>query len=322
MTTTVSRRSGATPLPRRWIAVLATVLGLAAIIAGQLGPNRYRIEGDLAKRADAALSAAGQPRATVSFAGQDALVVATSEADAESARSVLAAVPGVRNVSIRVVMPAENTEGTPGTPDTPDTPGTPERSGNPIGTGIPGTAEGSGIPTGTGSPEGTDRSGGTGDPRVTENAGTPDDAGDTAAEATRRRLIESAERARAVLAEREREMAVQKQLDDLAALTFDSGGSRLTAESRNVLKEVAVLLEADPKLGLRVGGHTDSRGSTAANLALSRDRAAAVKSALVEYGVPADRLTAKGYGESRPAVPNDTAGHRAENRRVELVIHS
>lgn len=261
MTTTDSRRSGTAPFSRRWTAVLVTVLGLAAIIAGQLGPNRYRIEGDLAKRAEAALSAAGQPQASVSFAGQDALVVATSEVDADRARSVVAAVPGVGDVSTRVVVP---------------------------------TAE-------------------------TENATTTVDA---AAEANRRRLAEAAERARAVLAERERSLAVQTRLDDFPALTFDTGGASLTPESRKTLKRVAALLKASPDTVLRVGGHTDSRGSTAANLALSRERAEAVESALIEYGVAPARLAAKGYGESRPAVPNDTAGHRAENRRVELVIQS
>jgi outer membrane protein OmpA-like peptidoglycan-associated protein len=71
---------------------------------------------------------------------------------------------------------------------------------------------------------------------------------------------------------------------------------------------------------VEVGGHTDSVGSEAYNQGLSERRADAVRDYLMSKGVKASRLTARGYGESRPVASNDTEEGRAENRRVELVV--
>ena len=65
-------------------------------------------------------------------------------------------------------------------------------------------------------------------------------------------------------------------------------------------------------------GYTDSIGSEAYNLKLSQKRADAVRNAMIKKGAPADRITAKGYGEASPAASNSTKAGRAENRRVEL----
>lgn len=65
-------------------------------------------------------------------------------------------------------------------------------------------------------------------------------------------------------------------------------------------------------------GYTDSIGSDAYNLKLSQKRADAVRNAMIKKGAPADRITAKGYGEASPAASNSTKAGRAENRRVEL----
>ncbi len=70
---------------------------------------------------------------------------------------------------------------------------------------------------------------------------------------------------------------------------------------------------------VEVAGHTCNIGTDAYNLGLSQRRAEAVRNYLIGKGVSADRLTAKGYGESRPAVSNATREGRAQNRRVELV---
>jgi outer membrane protein OmpA-like peptidoglycan-associated protein len=99
--------------------------------------------------------------------------------------------------------------------------------------------------------------------------------------------------------------------------TFKSADIRL--ESERVLREIAGVLEMHPDWKLRVGGHTDGIGDDAANLDLSKRRAAAVKDTLVKkFGIDGGRLSTGGYGESVPQATNETPEGRARNRRVEL----
>jgi len=101
---------------------------------------------------------------------------------------------------------------------------------------------------------------------------------------------------------------------------FDSDQSVVKPESEPALKEMAKLLQADPKLSVRVVGHTDSTGDLVHNMSLSEARAKAVVEALTaKHGVAAARLTAHGVGPLAPVASNDTEEGRAMNRRVELV---
>jgi outer membrane protein OmpA-like peptidoglycan-associated protein len=103
-------------------------------------------------------------------------------------------------------------------------------------------------------------------------------------------------------------------------ILFATGKADLQPESRPVLKEIAATLREHGDLKILIEGHTDNVGSAASNLALSEGRAAAVKATLVsEFGVTGDRITTKGLGDTKPAVPNTTAVGRAQNRRVEIV---
>jgi outer membrane protein OmpA-like peptidoglycan-associated protein len=103
-------------------------------------------------------------------------------------------------------------------------------------------------------------------------------------------------------------------------ILFETGKSDLKPESRPVLKEIAATLKDHPDLKILIEGHTDNVGSAATNLTLSDARAAAVRAALVsEFGIAGERLTTKGLGDTKPAVPNSTPAGRAQNRRVELV---
>ncbi len=89
--------------------------------------------------------------------------------------------------------------------------------------------------------------------------------------------------------------------------------------SEPVLKEIAAVLRKNPGWTLSIVGHTDGIGNPAANLDLSRRRAASVKTALVgRYAIDADRLTTGGFGASEPQATNNTPEGRARNRRVEL----
>jgi outer membrane protein OmpA-like peptidoglycan-associated protein len=103
-------------------------------------------------------------------------------------------------------------------------------------------------------------------------------------------------------------------------ILFATGKADLQPESRPVLKEIAATLKKYGDLRILIEGHTDNVGSAASNLALSEARAAAVKGALVaEFGVDGVRITSKGFGDTKPSVPNATSSGRAQNRRVEIV---
>jgi outer membrane protein OmpA-like peptidoglycan-associated protein len=87
------------------------------------------------------------------------------------------------------------------------------------------------------------------------------------------------------------------------------------------LLEVADALLRNPNLELvEIQGHTDSSGDPALNMRLSQRRAEAVQRWLIQHGVESTRLMAKGYGPTRPVVPNITQQNRARNRRVQFRI--
>jgi outer membrane protein OmpA-like peptidoglycan-associated protein len=103
-------------------------------------------------------------------------------------------------------------------------------------------------------------------------------------------------------------------------ILFDTGKAVVKDESKPALDEVAKLLTNNPKLKLWVVGHTDSVGSTASNLDLSKRRAAAVIAVLItQYHIAAARLDSFGAGPYAPVASNDKEEGRALNRRVELV---
>lgn len=104
----------------------------------------------------------------------------------------------------------------------------------------------------------------------------------------------------------------------LHGVNFETGKAALTPESAVILDEVAGSLAANSEIRVEVQGHTDSRGSRALNRRLSLARANAVRQYLIEHGVPADRLSARGYGPDRPLASDTTDAGRAQNRRVEL----
>ncbi len=107
----------------------------------------------------------------------------------------------------------------------------------------------------------------------------------------------------------------------LVGLTFPSGSAELAPQHRNLLDRVRQAADVFPRSQIVIEGHTDSYGSDETNLRLSRDRAAAVSAFLTsELGVPAFRITAVGYGETRPIANNETEQGRARNRRIDIRI--
>jgi outer membrane protein OmpA-like peptidoglycan-associated protein len=111
------------------------------------------------------------------------------------------------------------------------------------------------------------------------------------------------------------------QIFILQRVEFATNRDVILDRSFPVLEEVRAVISANPQLTrLRVEGHTDDRGRDAANLDLSRRRAASVMRWLVEHGVDASRLEAWGCGELHPVEANSTADGRQANRRVEFHI--
>lgn len=101
---------------------------------------------------------------------------------------------------------------------------------------------------------------------------------------------------------------------------FESSKAILTNESLWQLSNVASILKRFPAAKVKLGGYTDSSGSPYVNLRLSQERAKAAMTTLVSMGVPADRLTATGYGALDNLTSNDTEEGRSLNRRVSLQV--
>ena len=103
-------------------------------------------------------------------------------------------------------------------------------------------------------------------------------------------------------------------------IEFNNGSSTLTSASREQLGRIATALTAHPGARITIAGYTDSSGSEAANVALSRARANAVRDALRSQGIVTDRMQAEGYGSQDPVASNATDEGRAQNRRVTVVV--
>ena len=104
----------------------------------------------------------------------------------------------------------------------------------------------------------------------------------------------------------------------LYGVLFDFNKATSQAAPDPILKQVRGVLTADKTIKIEVQGHTDNVGSGACNQTLSEARARAVVTWLTQHGVAAGRLSAKGYGKTRPVAANKDDQGRAKNRRVEI----
>ncbi len=104
------------------------------------------------------------------------------------------------------------------------------------------------------------------------------------------------------------------------AVEFDLNTASLRPQSYSVLDRIVMIMNKYKKYRLQIEGHTDSVGSSAFNLNLSRNRAKACYDYLVSKGISSSRLTYEGYGESRPIADNDYPEGQRLNRRVEFII--
>jgi peptidoglycan-associated lipoprotein len=132
-------------------------------------------------------------------------------------------------------------------------------------------------------------------------------------------------------------IARQREADSLAALSrageevrsmlatmihFDLDKSNIRADDMGTLDQKVAILQANPSLRIRVGGHCDERGSDEYNLALGNRRAQAAKQYLVSHGIDASRIETQSWGEERPLVDGHDETAWSQNRRDEFEIVS
>ncbi|MGI5246091.1 OmpA family protein [Dactylosporangium sp. CA-139066] len=113
---------------------------------------------------------------------------------------------------------------------------------------------------------------------------------------------------------------VQTQLVALPTVEFENDSATLTAKGRAVVENAASILRANPNIKVSIEGHTDLTGTAAHNQGLSEARAKTVLDTLVSLGIAPDRLSSRGFGESRPKVPGTDDAANAVNRRVEFIV--
>ncbi|MHA6280449.1 OmpA family protein [Salinimicrobium sp. CAU 1759] len=108
--------------------------------------------------------------------------------------------------------------------------------------------------------------------------------------------------------------------DETSGVYFATDKYAIEGQSREALMSLANIFKEYPNTNILVEGHTDSTGSDAYNLTLSKNRAQAVTNFLTSQGISSGRITTKWYGESQPKYDNSTVEGRSKNRRVELAI--
>lgn len=328
------------PVDRRRlvVAVIASVTGLAILFTVQMTVNRQRIEDRLRADAEATLRTAGLDDVHVSVVGRD--VTASARADSVSelnrAHESLRDHPGIRSLDTVMAIGSASGDDRTGATGTQAVvtiaDGRIAMSGRvpndrarrlliAAATGVVGRDRVSQVlrvdrrastrsvaaltavvevldPAASGSVE---VAGGT----ISLHGTVPRrDARDAAVEAAARVLRDPSRIVDGLVIEEDAVtpvgLALEEALAEVPEIGFAAGGAVLNWSDRQAVAEAAEILLATPGPQVRIEGHTDASGSEESNLRLSRERAEAVREALIDEGVPASRLTAVGYGESRP----------------------
>jgi len=110
------------------------------------------------------------------------------------------------------------------------------------------------------------------------------------------------------------------KLFNFEKISFKTGQHKLTENSILIVNKLAKILNFYPNISIEIAGHTDAEGSQKSNQKLSQARVDTIKKLLISKGINAKRLKAKGYGESKPLVPNTSKKNKEKNRRIEINI--
>jgi OOP family OmpA-OmpF porin len=117
--------------------------------------------------------------------------------------------------------------------------------------------------------------------------------------------------------------SVQEKVSIMLNVEFDTAKSVVKEKYRDDIKRVADFMKMYPETNAAIEGHTDNIGNAEYNQKLSDARAKSVRQYLIKnFGIKASRLTAVGYGLTKPIASNDTEEGRQKNRRVEAVLET
>ncbi|GAB7046879.1 OmpA family protein [Catenuloplanes indicus] len=314
---------------------LVSVIGMVAVVALQVGPNRHRMEDDLTRRSAQALAeAGGLPPVEVAFTGRDGVLRAGDEAAASRAREIVSGLEGVRTVrtvvppaaepvrlpapSLRVTVAAGRVALTGTVPSATDR--------GPIRDALDGfAAVDDRVSAGDVTGDGLAGLPGLLGVLPREAAALTVDlrdgvltlAGTAGSEVEWVALTTAARDTGLTVVDRLEVVGLGEQLADVPPLLFPEGSAWLSPQAQRNLWRAAGLLNAYPSATVRIEGHTDA---FEAGDPLSAERAAAVRDVLVSFGIDGDRLTASGLGHDRPDRPDDTDDGRAYNRRAVLAV--
>ncbi len=115
---------------------------------------------------------------------------------------------------------------------------------------------------------------------------------------------------------------IKKEVDKAARnIFFETGKATLLKKSFTALADMVTMLKENENISLAIEGHTDNTGAAKTNQILSHNRANAVLNYLVKNGIDKDRLSATGFGSTKPVATNKTAAGRAQNRRVVINVN-
>lgn len=350
-TRTTTTQSGWEVRPRNpLLAIGVAIVGLAALVYAFEVPHRHWVENNLTDRTKVALAGAGID-ADVRFSGRDGTVKVGSADEADQARKVTLSVDGVRVVDVQAPPKVEKPPATPiavkllvdggkvtltGTVPAEGDRGTlagaakqafgdanvldeltvdAARTGDSTDlAGLGAVAVALGKDTKAGVVDLTDHV-------VTLTGTVPSqDVKDKAETAAKAAAKGQTVRNELVVGQAAAPEQVQTQLVALPTVEFENDSATLTAQGQAVVANAASILKANPKIKVSIEGHTDLTGTAEHNQTLSEQRAATVLNTLVSLGIAPDRLSSKGFGESRPKVPGTDAAANAVNRRVEFIV--
>jgi outer membrane protein OmpA-like peptidoglycan-associated protein len=153
-----------------------------------------------------------------------------------------------------------------------------------------------------------------------QNAQSQAQAAQTQAQTAQQQMAQAQEESRRLASELQAAQTTRGLVLTLGDVLFDTGKAELKPGAERAIDKLTSFLSENPERKVQVEGFTDAQGPDDYNRQLSQRRADAVATAIMQRGIQAERVRARGYGEEFPVASNDSPASRQRNRRVEVVI--